>query len=106
MILPNKANLPVAKLRELGVRERENVLLSEVYRTVRRPVQTSQKIQQRTFACAGLADQRQALSAIHLEGEAGENHQVAAAGLELLGKVDATDGCGVGGLHFVLGLWV
>src|SRR5581483_6569880 len=41
VILPNEPNLPVPKIGKLAVRETGNVLVSKVYRTGRRPVETA-----------------------------------------------------------------
>jgi len=78
--LPYKAQLPVAKLGEFARRKLTYVILPEVYRTVRRPVQTAEQVQQRAFTSARLADQRQLLAGRNLQIQSAENHQIGVAG--------------------------
>ena len=44
MNLPDKTQLPVPKIGQLVLRELADVFMTEVYRTLRRPVQTAQQM--------------------------------------------------------------
>src|SRR5580692_1561041 len=92
MNLPDKTQLPVPKIGQLALRELANVLMTEVYRTLRRPVQTAEQVQQSALARARLAHQRQPLAARDIEVETGENDQLRAAGAVGFGKSRGADG--------------
>src|SRR5580698_8436102 len=61
--LPDKTQLPIAKLSEPARGKLTNVMMPEVYRTLSGPVQTAEEMEQGAFAGARLADQGEALSA-------------------------------------------
>src|SRR5580704_12954493 len=92
MNLPDKTQLPVPKIGQLILRELADVFMTEVYRTLRGPVQTAQQVQQRALARARLANQREAFAAGDVDIEAGEDHQFTAAGTIGLGKAGGADG--------------
>src|ERR1700694_2340170 len=60
--------------------------MSEVYRTLRRPVQTTQQIEKSALSSTGLADDGDALAADDGEVHVGENNEVLLAGTEGLGE--------------------
>src|SRR5579859_2471219 len=72
-------------------RKLTNVILIEVYRTIRWPVQTAQQMQERTFARAGLSHQRELFTARHFEIQILEDDQKAIPGAVALGQADGPD---------------
>ncbi len=80
MNLPDKPQLPVTELSEFRRPELTNVMMSEVYRTARRRVQTAQKMQQCALPRAGLADQSEPLPLRDFQIELIKDHQVRIAG--------------------------
>ncbi len=79
MILPYEPYFPVSKFSELGIRETGYVLMIEVYRTCRRPVQTAQQIQEGALARSGLADDGNPFPAGDLELHIGEHDKIVIA---------------------------
>src|SRR5579862_12576 len=78
--LPDKTQLPIAKLSEFACRKLTYVILPEVYRTVRWPVQTAEQMQQRALARSGLPDQRQLLAFCDIQVQPAKNDQIGVAG--------------------------
>lgn len=74
--LPDKTQLPVAKISLLPVRESGNLRSIVVYRTVGRPVETAEQMQQCGLACAGFADEGEHLATMDLEVQAGEDYDL------------------------------
>src|SRR5271167_402616 len=65
--LPHKTQLPIAKLSESACGKLTNVILPEVYRTLGRPVQTAQEVEQGALPGPGLAYQSQTFAARDFE---------------------------------------
>src|ERR1700678_4213759 len=78
--LPDKSQLPITEFREGFLRELTNVILPEVYHTVRGSVQITSNMQSTAYARARFAHQRDALAARNFEIQPAENHQIAVAG--------------------------
>ena len=71
--LENKTDAPVAEFRELVFGKRGQVLPGKMDLTRIRRVQTADQMQQRAFARAGRAAQRERLTAHHVQINATQN---------------------------------
>src|SRR5882724_948278 len=91
MNLPYKSQLPVAERCQIVRGKLTNVTLPEVYRTLRWPVQTSEQVQECTFASAGFADECKLFTLLDFQLHVFENHQLAIAGAVGFGKIDGAD---------------
>ena len=79
MELPDKADFAVAEVRSLLIGQQLQRKLREVYVTFRRPIKSSENVQQRTLTRAGLAHNRQHFPQSHNEGQIFKDHQPAFA---------------------------
>ncbi len=92
MDLPHEPDRPVAQVRQLGVRQRRDVLRPEIDSALRRPVQPAEQVQERGLAGARLSHDGQPLAPPHFEIETGKHHQLIVAGAVPLGDIGGPDG--------------
>src|SRR5262249_42158160 len=79
MNLPNEPQFPVAKLGKFAGRKAAYVVLPEVYRTLRRPVQSAEQVQQRALSRSGFPDQSKFFAAGRFQVQPCKNHQLRSA---------------------------
>ena len=89
--LPDEPQLPVAEISLLPVRESGNLDTPVVYRTVRRPVETAEQMEQSGFAGPRFAHQREHFAAMDFQVQARKDNQFRIPGGVLLGEIPRTD---------------
>ena len=80
MLLPDIPDLAISKRGELRFGEPGNVLMFVVYRPFSGRVESTDEVQERTFACSAFADYRNLFPGLDMEREVAKNYQILIAG--------------------------